>query len=241
MDEGVASTLTGHYEQHFASPRQLEWYALMAVDKSQNVMSICADVPHDSILDIGAGPGAVLHELDAAHFGTRLSAVEISATGLSALRARPWAHLVEAREFDGYHIPYADDAFDLAILSHVVEHVEHPRLLIREAARVARHLYIEVPLEMRRNYRRLRGDFVLDATGHINYYNPDLIRHLIQSCGLRVLRQEVRHVRPVAYTFNGPRRKLINYWIKEIALRLSPRWATEVFTYHCGVLCTKGP
>jgi len=235
----VYNTLTRHYEQYYASPQQLRWYELMAVDKSRNVMSICCDVPHDSILDIGAGSGAVLHELDQAGFGRRLHALDISPTGLDALRRQKWAHLVESREFDGYHIPYRDDAFDLSVLSHVVEHVEHPRMLLREAARVARNLYVEVPLELKRTSRRLKGDFVLDATGHINYYNPALIRHLIQSCGLRVLRQEVRHFRPDAYTFHGPRRKLINYWIKEIALRLSPKWATEYFTYHCGVLCTK--
>jgi ubiquinone/menaquinone biosynthesis C-methylase UbiE len=239
MASSAANTLIGHYDQYFATQQQLAWYELMAVDKSRNVMEICRDVPHDSILDVGAGSGAVLRKLDEADFGTKLFAVDISPSGLQALRATAWKHLVEAREFDGYRIPYADDAFDLAILSHVVEHVEHPRLLLREAARVAKHLYIEVPLEFNRSNRRMKRDFKLDATGHINFYSPDLIRLLVQTCGLLVLRQEARHFSPSAYTFHGSKRRLINYWIKELMLRMAPHWALALFNYHCGILCAK--
>jgi hypothetical protein len=85
----------------------------------------------------------------------------------------------------------------------------------------------------------LKRDFQLDSTGHINFYNPDLIRLLIQSSGLRVLRQEVRHFTPMAYTRHKRGRGMINYWIKELALRLSPRIATAWFNYHCGILCTR--
>jgi hypothetical protein len=43
-------------------------------------------------------------------------------------------NLAEARTYDGYRIPYGDKRFDLAVLSHVVEHLEHPRLLLYEAS-----------------------------------------------------------------------------------------------------------
>ena len=45
--------------------------------------------------------------------------------------------LVESKLFDGARVPYPDNSFDLAYMSHVVEHLEHPRQLIYEAARVA--------------------------------------------------------------------------------------------------------
>jgi len=239
LDSLSANRLSGHYADYFATPEQLEWYALMAVDKSDNIMSICRDVPHDSILDVGAGDGAVLNRLDRLDFGTRLCAVDISESGLRALKSKAWKHLEEGRPFDGYAIPYPDQSFDLVVLSHVIEHVEHPRILLREAARVGRHVYIEVPLEFNRTNRRLKGDFKIDATGHINFYNPALIRLLIQSSGLNVLRQEVRHFTPKAYTRGRGRKGMLNYWIKETALRLNRGFASTWFNYHCGILCKR--
>jgi SAM-dependent methyltransferase len=235
--EKLENTLTSHYEDYFTAPGELEWYKLGAIDKADDVVAMCTEFPHDSILDIGAGCGAVLKRLEEGGFGTRLYAVDISQSGLDAMRRDDWNRLVECQAFDGYHIPYADEAFDLAILSHVIEHVEHPRALLAEAARVARHVYVEVPLELCALNRRLRHDFVLDSTGHINFYNPDLIRLLVQSSGLRVIKQRTTHVRREVYTHMRGRRGLVNFWIKELSLRSAPKLATRVFNYHCGLVC----
>ena len=47
--------------------------------------------------------------------------------------------------------------------------VEHPRTILEEAARVASHVFVEVPLE---DHSRMRRDFVFDHVGHINFYSP---------------------------------------------------------------------
>lgn len=44
----------------------------------------------------------------------------------------------------------SDGSFDLAIQSHVLEHVEYPRVVSHEAARVADYVFVEVPLELNR-------------------------------------------------------------------------------------------
>ena len=231
------NTLEAHYAEYFASPRQLEWYEVSAIDKSRNIMTMTARVPHKSVLDVGAGNGSVLHRLDDADFGDRLCAAEISASGLKEIRSKSWKHLEDVQAFDGYALPFATQSFDLVVLSHVIEHVEHPRLLLREAARVGRHVYIEVPLEYRRTNRRLWKPFQIDATGHINFYNPTLIRLLVESAGLRVIDQQVLHYIPEVYTFWKGKRGLLNYWIKHIAFLFSRRLASIVFNYHCGLLC----
>jgi SAM-dependent methyltransferase len=46
---------------------------------------------------------------------------------------------------DAADMPFADHAFDYAICSHVLEHVEHPDRVVAELVRVARGGYIEVP------------------------------------------------------------------------------------------------
>ena len=49
---------------------------------------------------------------------------------------------------DGQFLPFADNAFDYVICSHVLEHVEDPRQLIAELMRVANRGYIETPSEI---------------------------------------------------------------------------------------------
>ena len=51
-------------------------------------------------------------------------------------------------EADGQFLPFADNAFDYVICSHVLEHVEDPRQLIAELTRVANRGYIETPSEI---------------------------------------------------------------------------------------------
>ncbi len=46
---------------------------------------------------------------------------------------------------DAADMPFADDAFDYVICSHVLEHVPDPAAVIAELTRVARAGYIEVP------------------------------------------------------------------------------------------------
>lgn len=236
MQQTNVNTLTEHYTQYFATPEQLEWYRLMAVDKSANVVELCESVPHSRILDVGAGDGAVLNQLDLRGFGDQLFAIDISESGLRAMKEKSWKRLVECKLFDGYSIPYPDDAFDLAVLSHVVEHVEHPRMLLREAARVAKHIYVEVPLEYNKGNWRLPQEFVLDATGHINFYNPQLIRLLLQSTGLRVLKMDIK---PRIFIKSEGLKGKLKYWMKKIALGINRNFATNRFTYHCGILCAR--
>jgi ubiquinone/menaquinone biosynthesis C-methylase UbiE len=230
----VSARLKANYDEYYEG--QLEWRALGAIDKANNIISLCRRHPHATLLDIGAGEGALLNRLSESAFGDRLHALEISETGVEIIRQRNIKGMVECKLFDGYNIPYEDNQFDLAILSHVVEHLEYPRRLLYEASRVAKHLFVEVPLE---DNFRLKPDFVFDRVGHINFYSPKTIRRLIQTCDLEVLSQVVTNPSCKSYEFSSGRKGVANYLIKELTLRVAPRVAPSLWTYHCSLVCQK--
>jgi len=72
-----------------------EWCRINAIDKASNVVRLCSNVPHASILDVGAGEGSVLGRLSDLGFGEAHTAVEVSETGLEAIRGRAIPSLVE--------------------------------------------------------------------------------------------------------------------------------------------------
>lgn len=123
-----------------------------------------------------------------------------------------------------------DDEFDLAVLTHVIEHVENPRELISEAARVASRIFVEVPLEL--NARTPR-DFRWTDVGHINLFNPTSLRHLIQSVGLRVERECVVTSSRAVQRYMRPGLRGDLRWLLKLAmLKASTRVATSLLTYN---------
>ena len=213
-----------------------EWRRQGAIGKADNIVSICRSLPHSAILEIGAGEGSILQRLTALNFGDELYALEISPSGVEAIRSRGISRLVECKIYDGYRVPYDSNRFDIAVLSHVVEHLEHPRQLLYEASRVARYVFVEVPLE---DTMRLPQDFVMDKVGHINFYSAKTIRRLIQSCGLRVLRERIANPSKGSYLYQKGSKGLINYYVKDLLLGVLPSVATALFTYHHALVCEK--
>ena len=230
----VSAKLKEHYDSYYQG--ESPWRTLGALAKADNIVTSCASIPHKKILDIGCGEGAVLKRLSDLNFGEDLHSVEISQSAAAAVLQRDIPRVKECRLFDGYSIPYESGQFDLAILSHVLEHVEYPRKLIFEASRVADYVFVEVPME---HTLALKRDFVLDFTGHINFYSPKTIRRLIQTCDLRVLSQSVTNPSRALYSFQYGNRGIFKYLAKQFALATSEAVACALFTYHCSIVCTK--
>jgi SAM-dependent methyltransferase len=230
----VSAKLKENYDAYYQG--ESDWRTLGAVDKVKNIVDLCGSVRHNRILDIGSGEGALLKRLSDLHFGEELYSLEISQSAVATILQRRIPGVKECRLFGGYDIPYETHRFHLAILSHVLEHVEHPRKLLLEAARVADYVFIEVPLE---DTLRLKPDFVFDRVGHINFYSWKTIRRLVQTCDLQVLSQVITNPSRPVYEYASGRQGAVKYVVKELLLRLSQRLASDLFTYHCAMVCAK--
>lgn len=231
----ISRELLEHYEQAYAveNPTMAEGRAIGAEKKAENIVALCGSLPHDRVLEIGAGDGAVLAALGRRGFARNMTALEISEAAIKRLIALN-VHGLSVEIFDGAQIPALDSAFDLAILSHVVEHLENPRQLLKEAARVAKHVFVEVPCE---DSRGAGNDWHWNPEGHVNYYTPRSIRFLVQSCGLRVLKQQITDWALATYIFeNGLLKGLMKFGIKRLALHLP--LSSKIFTYNCTLVAS---
>ncbi len=225
------------------------WRELSAKYKVQNIFDVTYGQQFHKVLECGAGEGSILMHLDRAKFADELYAVEISDSGIAAIQQRNLPSLQRVEKFNGYEIPFADQTFDFVILSHVLEHVEYPRLLLRELARVSRYQLIEVPLDYSPTVDRAVQHFL--AYGHINIFTPALLRFLLKSEGFTVVADKHSLIQPEVIQYSmyvnaGQKKSLTTElrrryraWRSAIVRRLSwPRSRAE-FRYNAyTVLCS---
>ena len=207
---------------------------IAAQDTLEHIRGLVGTRKFGKVIDVGAGEGSLLALLHKDGIAEQLYAVEVSPSGLGAIQARGLP--AEAREFDGYHIPYDDQYFDLVISIHVMEHVEHERLLLHELRRVGKQLLIEVPIE-----GGMRIDRSIAASGpygHINFYNPAAFLNLLVTAGFRVLGSRVL-TSSLRYeqSLSGRLKGQIKHMIRKGALKLLPRHAPWAFTYLMAAYC----
>jgi len=230
------------YAGMYADGVERAWRDVGAKDKAANVVRLCEEggLPaKPSIVEIGCGEGGIAQALHDLGFFGDYRGYDLSQSGIEEARLRsvPGATFTAVR---GDSIPESEGSADLVILSHVVEHLEHPRTLLYEAQRIGGHVLIEVPLEL--NWRTPR-DYVWDDLGHINKYTSTSIRHLVQSCDFEVLKQITTNPSQEAALFHrASMSRRLQWRIKNTLLACTPGLGRSLFTYHDTLLAPKaGP
>jgi len=180
----IREELKEKYDSQYSDNTE-KWREIGAVDKVQNIMDLTKSLKLDKIVDIGAGDGNVLSLLSEKNFCSNLTAVEISDSAIEQIKKKNIKGLTQVKQFDGYRLPFEDDEFDLAISSHVIEHVEHPRNLLREIKRISKKQVFEVPIDFSFQVDKKFEHF--NSYGHINIYTPALFNFLLYSEGFKVL------------------------------------------------------
>jgi SAM-dependent methyltransferase len=225
-----------NYDEMYNNPTGRLWRQICAADKVKNqrpfydFISTFSDV---NVLEIGCGEGSIASELSKSLVFHTYTGIEISRSGIAAAREK---HLEKA-EFiylDSAKIENFEFHSDVTLLCHVVEHLDNPRILLMKAKEWSEYLLVEVPLE---DNRGMGEDYDWNPVGHINKFKTSTIRHLIQTCGWTIVKTKIYNPSRDVRTFlsKGLRADII-WLIKELALKLNPRIASKLFTYHYVIL-----
>ncbi|HEX3434271.1 MAG TPA: class I SAM-dependent methyltransferase [Solirubrobacteraceae bacterium] len=242
-----AAELARFYEQAYTPDPQrsagyARWRALGALGKADHVIELCrrARVAPASTLEVGCGDGALLCELGRRGFGGRLSGVEISDAAVAIARERP--QIDSVTRYDGEHLADSDGAYELGVLSHVLEHVPDPPALLAEVARACTTVVVEVPLEANLSARRAGKREHATEVGHLQRLDRDGARQIVVDAGLRLVAELEDSLPLSVHRFFATGTRACVQGTAKWALRRSlhgaaPSLARRLFTVHYAALC----
>jgi ubiquinone/menaquinone biosynthesis C-methylase UbiE len=196
--ETIANVQSAYDEQY--TDRMTAWRELGAKYKAQNILEMVGKQVFPKVLEFGAGEGSILKYLEKNDRFSEFYALEISDSGIEQIKNRNLNKLKEIKKFDGYNTDYKDKAFDLVYCSHVIEHVEHPRLVLREIKRISKHQIFEIPLDYKPEIDKEMDHFL--GYGHINIFTPSLFKFLLKSEGFSILDEKYSPIERAVLEFN---------------------------------------
>lgn len=180
----VSGELQNKYDNQYSDNSE-EWREKGAKGKVQNIFDVTKGLEFSNVVEVGAGDGNVLLELSKREFAKEFTASEISKSAIKQIKKKDIKNLVEVKAIEGYTLPFADNQFDLAICSHVIEHVEFPRALLRELKRISKKQVLEVPIDFSFSIDD-KFDHYYDY-GHINIYTPALFKFLLKTENFEII------------------------------------------------------
>lgn len=181
------------YREALRDESFLAWREAGARQKAINIVRVCQEIPVSSVLEIGCGTGAVLRELGSMNFANSYVATDISAAAVEFAQRSCGPLLSTTHVGPADSLPFPEKSFSVAILSHVIEHLENPVCAVRGAARVANYIVIEVPTErvLSNTLRtRILGKPFASAAaaGHVQFWSSgSIVNFLERDCGMEIL------------------------------------------------------
>jgi SAM-dependent methyltransferase len=140
--------------------------------------------PGGALLDVGCGDGQFLARMQA--LGWNVEGVDVDERAV--VNARRQALKIHCGRL--HEIGFTDDVFDAIVLSHVLEHVHDPELLLRECYRILRpggQFRVFVPNAGGVGQRHFGRDWGgLDPPRHLYHFTARTLGELGASAGFRV-------------------------------------------------------
>ncbi len=246
MEASGSAELRDVYEEQYSAEgedadRYGRWRALCADGKADHVARLAAQLDRAPrvVAEVGCGDGVLLELMRTRGLGESHNGYEISERAVKLAGDRLGPGVVE--RFDGEHLPVADHAYDLGVLSHVLEHVPDPLPLLRETARVSRAVVVEVPLEDNRSASRPEAERGRQAIGHLHRWGRGDIHVLCAAAGLRVVAEMSDPLPLKVHTFFAESARARAKAMAKAAVRrgvylVSAPTAERLFTVHYACL-----
>ena len=154
-----------------------EWLRRGAVHKADSVEMLLKQnrIKPASILELGCGTGAVLGELQQRGIAQAYYGVDFSEDAIRYMtKLYPDVHGAAADILQNPN-PFGDKEFDVVIVCHTIEHLEHPLEFLKATEHMNfKHLIAEVPLEdlFFGRMKALIKDRSKNAAGHVQFFYP---------------------------------------------------------------------
>ena len=230
--------------------RETEWLRRTSRQKADSIEALLrsAEVSPSSVIEVGAGTGAVIGELRRRRIGDEHFAVDFSEDAIAVLKSIEPDVQAATADVTVVPDPFGQGHYDLAYATHVVEHLEEPEAFLSALLDVpTSHFIVEVPLEDL-PFGRLKAllkDRSNHPAGHVQFFDRQSFEDLIERSGWRIVKSRTyapyldAETFAFAYGENGPARRAAK-WLTEYVLprRLGSAWTTLYHAHHA-VLCVK--
>lgn len=150
--------------------------------------------PEVRVLDVGCGAGFLTNDL--AQQGFQVTGLDASANSLAVARRYDATASVTYQTGDAYQLPYGDGSFEVACAMDLLEHIEEPRRVVAEMARVLKPGGLFFFHTFNRNFIAwlfiIKGVewFVKNVPPDLHvlrlFVKPDELRSMCEGCGLEV-------------------------------------------------------
>lgn len=222
------------------------WREAGARQKAENVRKVCRGIQCTSAVEIGCGTGAVLKRLQEWHFAERFACVDLALSAVQFAKNLCRDSVLCAFVASATALPFRDAAFDVAILSHVIEHLHEPAQALAEASRIARYVVVEVPTEVVLSNvirRKVLGKpyASIEGAGHVQFWSAGSVREFLRrDCSLEILENHVDLISKEAEYFGRAGLGLAKPVIKQTFKALLPAAVyTRMLTSHSTFLCRR--
>jgi len=244
-----------HYRSLYqnALDDEAEWLRLGAQQKANSVQLLMErnGIVADSLLELGAGTGAVIQECQKRGLAARFTAVDYSAEAMGFLAKSAPAIKGVVADITSAEFSLEGD-FDVVIMSHVLEHLEEPRKFLKSLGRLRwRYLVAEVPLEdllAGRLKRLITSEPPGKAAGHVQFFTAASFQRLLNASGLAVIDNrryvpinELQAIRFVCRKNGSSRIKsiqvaLTGYYLPRLAKHL---WSKLYYAHYAALCCNE--
>lgn len=242
------------YAEHYRDNLELQakWLTFGAIEKTNSIQTLLErnSIKARTILELGCGTGAILQECQRRGLAQAYTGVDYSEEAIAYLQTHVPGVTAYAADIMSDDLAL-QGSFDVVILSHVLEHLEEPGLLLSTMLSKLDFTFLiaEVPLEhlpLLRLRAKIWGHPSKEGAGHVQFYTASAFEALLTSCGLAIIDRRQYLPIPTQESLELVRlrndesqstyyRRLLGRFLK---LSLRPAWQKLYYAHHA-CLCTR--